>query len=564
MSYTQWWHSLLLSFTFATWGLAQPLYVFILGDVLFQNVSGQSILLFMLLYHGAPVGILFLADRLVIGLKGPDKPLCYLRGALFVASLLVLLRVIQLSWETPVFDWVGSLPSVLKAAIVLVFFTTLGGLIMCWCRAAVTFAFYLSAASAIFTGVFIAEVGLLNEAWRDNAVHVPAHSLAEQRDTGPVFLILFDGLGGYPLFGQNTGDLTIDETRYPNFAALAADSAVFTNATANYFTTAKSVRSLLTGTWFADDGANSEILSGSASEGLLETLRDAGYLVEFYSNRFNCDNLGFFRCVDGIPVSGPSVHRVVRDFIVWLLPRPVARLGRDLTVNVLPTEVTILIPFNPVHQNSRSMWNRFISSTGPDSSGRFYFVHLLLPHQPYEFDREGNRVREVPSALGFRDFEKTAAAYRDQVMFVDTLMGELINKLKSTGSYDRSTIIITGDHGPRSLGLGRQFSGFERSSDYPDELNPIIPWVPLFLHGPQITPQVSPVEYQQIDLVPTVLDILGLPSNEDLHGVSAFSSQRPDRGKVFYGIPNKRTPGEKVTYLYDELSREWRKPQPSP
>ena len=517
----------------------------------------------MLLYHGAPVGILFSIDRLVIRLWGSGNTHRYLRGALFLVGLLVLWRVIQLTWELPVVDWVGSLPSALNAVVIVAVVTALAGLIIRWYRAMALLATYLSVASAIFTGLFIVQVGLLNEAWKGNTAEPPAPSLAVEKQRDPVFLILFDGFGAYPLFGQGASDGTIDETRFPNLAELAADSAVFTNATSNYLTSAISIRSLMTGTFFTDDGTFSEGPLGSGSAGLLGILRDAGYPVEFYSNHFECNEEVFSRCLDGVPASGPNVHRVARDFIVWLLPRRVARFGRDLTVQALPTEVTLRIPFDPLHQYSRSMWDRFVArSTGPNSAGKVYFVHSLLPHQPYEFDREGNRIREVSAAIGFDDFEMMAAAYEDQVMFVDTLIGEFTAELRSAGLYERSTIIITGDHGPRSLGLGHRFSGFDRASDYPDNLSPIIPWIPLILHGPQVAPQVSPVDFQLVDLLPTVLDMVGLPARGDLPGVSVFSSRRPTRDKVFYGIPNKRAPGGKATYLYDQEAERWSKLKP--
>lgn len=86
-----------------------------------------------------------------------------------------------------------------------------------------------------------------------------------------------------------------------------------------------------------------------------------------------------------------------------------------------------MIPFDPVHQNRRSLWDRSVErSKKPDSGGSFYFVHSLLPHQPYEFDGEGNMIREVSAVSGFENFDEVATAYVDQVMFVDTCSGCLL------------------------------------------------------------------------------------------------------------------------------------------
>lgn len=559
MADTRWWHSLAISFTIATWGLAQPLYGFIIGNDFFDRTSGQSILLFMLLYHGLPVMGLFLFDRLIIHFLGVGRFVRSARSLLFLAAALVFWREIQLSWDSPLVDWTSAVPTAPMAVLAIFVVVILGVLVIYWYRAIMLTATYLSVASLILTGMFVAQVGLLGDAWKPDATS-PSASFeppAEERD--PVFLILFDGLGAYPIMDQGT----IDESRFPNFAALANDSAVFTNATANYLSSSISIGSMMTGEFFSIDGGFHPGPSAVNSEGILATLRDSGRLVEFYSNHFECQGDGFFACLDGIPESGPNVHRVARDFAVWFFPRNVTRFGRDLTVRALPSELTLRIPFDPVHDNSKTMWDRFVSRISASQSlNKAYFVHSLLPHQPYEFGPDGTKIREVSAAIGFGDFDATARAYTDQVMYVDKLLGEFIARLKSEGLFDRSLIIVTGDHGPRSLGLGQQYSGFEKSDDYPDDLNPIILEVPLFIRGPEISPQVSTVDYQHIDLLPTVLEILDLPARQHLPGVSAFSAQRPTREKVFYGIPTNGDPAEKVTYKYDPETELWIKLDP--
>ncbi len=46
------------------------------------------------------------------------------------------------------------------------------------------------------------------------------------------------------------------------------------------------------------------------------------------------------------------------------------------------------------------------------------------------------------------------------------------------------------------------------------------------------------MDYQHIDLGPTLTDLLGLPSPTEADGVSAFSTERPQRDNSFHGNYN--------------------------
>jgi len=303
MADARWWHSLAISFTIATWGLTQSLYGFIVGNDFFDRASGQSILLFMLLYHGLPVMGLFLFDRLIIRFLGVGRFARSARSLLFLAAALVFWREIQLSWDSPVVYWTSSVPTAPMAVLAIIIIAVLCVAVIYWYRAVFLIAMYLSAASLILTGMFVVQAGLLGDAWQVNAAGPSASSEPPTEERDPVFLILFDGLGAYPILDQET----IDENRFPNFAALAKSSAVFTNATANYFGSSVSIGSMMTGEFYSSDGGfHLGPSAADSSEDVLATLRGTGRLVEFYSNHFDCASEEFFECLDGIPESGPT------------------------------------------------------------------------------------------------------------------------------------------------------------------------------------------------------------------------------------------------------------------
>lgn len=552
VSYVKWWHSLIIGFSLASWGLAQPLYAFVTENDLLRDATGPDTLIFILIYQGLPLAGLYLGDRLVIARRGQAKHLRYYRGLLFALAFVSLVRAIHLKWPLVGIDAVPVPGQVILSLAVLVLFA--GFCIRFWRPVSLLFI-YLSVVSAILTGLFVAEVGLAGKLWTDDPLEPSPVQAESESNRNPVFLLVFDGLGGDVLLK----DGELDQELFPNFATLGRDGAVFTNATSNYLNSEDSFGSFMTGTFFSDDGRFQRGPSGAGSAGILGTVMDSGYSVKFYSSVFRCEDRGFHACRDKVSIAGKNVHIAARDFVAWFLPKSMTRTVRNLIVSVSPGDASLGILFNPIHQHDRSMWSEFVASVGESNSpGKVYFVHSLLPHKPYEFDRYGNRGGTVPSEVGFDDFEQMSAAYQQQVMFVDTLLGEFISRLKSEGLYDRSLVIVTGDHGPRSLGLGKAYSGFDTSREFPEKLSGIIPKVSLIIYGPQIAAQVSGVDYQHIDLMPTVLDVLDLPARPWLPGVSAFAPERPVREKVFYGIPNKGQRGEKVLYHRDVESSQWK------
>ena len=77
--------------------------------------------------------------------------------------------------------------------------------------------------------------------------------------------------------------------------------------------------------------------------------------------------------------------------------------------------------------------------------GNAYFVHLLLPHGPYRFNKECSfTAGRTPS-----ESETKYQHYLEQVACVQSLLDQLLSKLDDNSKFKNSTIIIHGDHGSR-------------------------------------------------------------------------------------------------------------------
>jgi arylsulfatase A-like enzyme len=190
----------------------------------------------------------------------------------------------------------------------------------------------------------------------------------------------------------------------------------------------------------------------------------------------------------------------------------------------------------------------------------FLYVHTMDPHVPYAppepFDRlfaphasEAHPARDPRTDFKEPlDRERMIAQYDGDIAFGDREFGRFVRELKALGLYDDALVVFLADHGEEFLDHGRWLHG--RSLF--DELVRI-PLVVKFPGkrgaGTRVARQV-----QGIDIVPTVLEAVGVPLAADLAGrplqraLEAGEAPRPalaeisHRGFVAHGV---RTEDEK-------------------
>ena len=210
MAYTRWWHSILIGFSVCVWGLSQPLYSFIIENHRLEGAAGSGIVLFMLIYQGFPMAALVLIDRVLApkwGLGIARRPF---RIVLFVGAAFVFLRVLQMGGNLPLYGVVESWPVELSVGVVLVFLAVIAVAIVYFFRPITLLFIYLSVPSVILTGLFITQVGLFGEAWRDRSPERQTPRNLTDAGQIPVFILVFDGLGNDILFK----DGKIDPSRF--------------------------------------------------------------------------------------------------------------------------------------------------------------------------------------------------------------------------------------------------------------------------------------------------------------------------------------------------------------
>jgi arylsulfatase len=146
-----------------------------------------------------------------------------------------------------------------------------------------------------------------------------------------------------------------------------------------------------------------------------------------------------------------------------------------------------------------------------------------------------------------REDEALPALYGAGVTAMDAKVGQLLDHLRKLGIYEDLLIVVTSDHGESLLEQGRVLHG--------NPWNEVLR-VPLIIKWPGgknagvRRDRVS----SALDIVPTVLDALGLP-HDDLPGVP-LHRRRPDR-PAFAGVQWSIVVQENLKGVYDPQQDRW-------
>ena len=140
---------------------------------------------------------------------------------------------------------------------------------------------------------------------------------------------------------------------------------------------------------------------------------------------------------------------------------------------------------------------------------------------------ENSWSREIVSELGEPSLREFLRIYYGQVKIIDDQVGRILKALHDIGELDNTLIIFTADHGDMMGGHGMVWKS---NGSFYDE----IVRVPLLIRFPQvIKPQVSSLNTNSTDIMPTILDVMNMDIPEDVQGISLlpFISEGKDNAE---------------------------------
>jgi choline-sulfatase len=317
-------------------------------------------------------------------------------------------------------------------------------------------------------------------------------ALAQREDLNVLF-VLIDTLRADRLSAYG-----YDRETSPNIDALAKTGVRFSEQLSQSSWTKCSMASLWTGTYPARTGVTRSP-QAIAETALMpaEILQDAGFRT------FAIWRNGWIR-----PAFGFS-----QGFEVYHSPRatPISpRLRRERpSISIVGTD-----------QDTVFSAMEFLRSHGDERW--FLYLHLMDVHQ-YVYDEESALFGTTYSDI-----------YDNSIRWTDRVLSSLIDELDARGLREKTLIVLAADHGEAFGEHGRE--GHAR--DVYGEVT-TTPWI-LSLPFELEEGLVIDVPTENVDIWPTLLDMLGLPPLEDPDGRSRFPAiLAAARGEP---VPDSRTP----------------------
>lgn len=101
----------------------------------------------------------------------------------------------------------------------------------------------------------------------------------------------------------------------------------------------------------------------------------------------------------------------------------------------------------PLHRRIALRQFETIKRVSSDRGPKFVFMHVLLPHPPFVFDRHGNAVYEEENLDASRDIRN----YDEQLRYTNTRILETVDHLLAGPRGERPVVIVQADEGPHPL-----------------------------------------------------------------------------------------------------------------
>lgn len=318
-----------------------------------------------------------------------------------------------------------------------------------------------------------------------------------------IILVVFNTLRA-----KNLGIYDYERDTSPNIDSFSKEGVLFKQAYAPWTKTTPALVSLLTGQYPHTTGImreSSQTFPGELTS-IAEILKQNGYKTFGIASNpntgeaFNFDQ-GFDEFYDIVPEGS------------WL--------GTTSTHTVRETEKAI----------------ELIDKYKDDKF--FLYLHYMDPHGPYttpppynskfvedQYFYKHNRVLPITNkgtlgvipeyqnlSINFADYY--IAQYDGEINFVDYYVGNLLNKIKELNLDKNSLVILMSDHGSS---MGEHDYWFEHGIFAYDASAHVL----LTISYPKLLPKKKVIDepLNTINVIPTILDIIGIPISKDMEGKS--------------------------------------------
>lgn len=503
------------------WALAvaQPLFDLIdAGEVfILAGWRGGDIVVFAILtvflFPALMLGLEALAERIRPG-AGPALHL------VFIGGLAGIFAAYAIKENT---DWGAEAATAVSLAVAV-----LAAIAFQRLEVVRSFATVLSGASVLFLLLF-----LFNSPVRHLVLPADGAEHSGARPSAPVVLIVFDEFPTLSILDRR-GEL--DRRGFPALASLADDGIWFRNATTVADFTTSAVPSILTGRQPGERLKPASI--SSHPDNLLAFLGRRGGFEGY-------EDTTLTRLCPGDVCPGNRPKGLPRRF-THALPA----LAKLSLVPWLPQGIYKRLPSVSPFEERKG--ESELASFGTDPDAAIHYLHVQLPHTPWYGTPSGRAYRlDLMSSRDFIEEERVPlkAGFDPHAAFVwrkeqrgsglitmrqrhlaharytDVVLGQILARLRRSGLYDRSMIVVTADH-------GWSFEPGADSRQLEDANAPSVLFMPLFVKPPRSRDgSISDRFVQTIDIAPTIADAVDVELPWKTDGRSLLAPG-PDRQRL--------------------------------
>jgi hypothetical protein len=377
-----------------------------------------------------------------------------------------------------------------------------------------------------------------DKVWQTITAPAPsAFELPAPDCTAPVLFIILDELPASLLIDDSG---CINRHRYPHLAALAERATWFANATTVSGSTEQSIAAMVTGKM---PGAR---IVPTATEHPHNLFTLFGQSYELYVQepvtRFCPDALNRLQ----LPARSWSTENaeLLSDLaVVYLhLLLPVGWTSDlpaiDQTWSGFAHNQAAILPSEPLgcpeasaviemlKQDRRLVFDLLQEEIRPVSERQLHLLHAMVPHSPYDLlppnhlYSSGDRLpwrNEHPTSTNRLLVDEVYQSLILQMQYADAAVGRAISRLRQLDLFDQYLIVLVADHGKSFRdGEPRRLVSAGNAGD-------ILP-VPLLIKAPwQRRGEICTTPVRTIDILPTMLDLLGVEPPWQMDGVSVVS-----------------------------------------
>lgn len=152
---------------------------------------------------------------------------------------------------------------------------------------------------------------------------------------------------------------------------------------------------------------------------------------------------------------------------------------------------------------------RFLERAGDEPF--FLFLNYFDPHGPFE----------APSPFDGTFGNELLDRYDEEIQYMDYHVGRLFDAMERSGIFDRTLVVVVADHGELLGEHGKEGHG---ATLFEEEIH-----VPCLVKYPggEVAPGTTDRPLHHVDVLPLVLERLGLPVPEGIQGSTAEGRRHP-------------------------------------